>query len=194
MTVSLPDEEVMLMVRDGSVQMLEVLFDRYQKPLFNFYAGLTKDRPASEDLVQEVFVRILKYRATYKPGTKFRPWIYQIARNARTDQMKKYIPNAEPAEESEPMQPPANSLENDQQHALLRRALDKLPEEKREILLLSRFQGLRYEEIAQLLGLQVGAVKVRVHRALQELRQVFEGLERGGVAPRSTAAGANYEM
>ncbi len=193
MTTSLPDEEVMLMVRDGSAEMLGVLFERYEKPLFNFYVGLTKDRPASEDLVQEVFVRILKYRRSYKPGTNFRPWIYQIARNARADQMKKNVPHAEQTEAAEPMQAPANSLESDQQHAILRRALDELPEEKREILLLSRFQGLRYEEIAQMLGCQVGAVKVRVHRALQELREVFVRLERGA-AQKSTAAGANYEM
>jgi RNA polymerase sigma factor (sigma-70 family) len=198
MTTALPDEELMAMVRDGAADMLGVLFDRYQTPLFNFYSRLTGNRVASEDLVQEVFVRVLKYRRTYRPGTRFRPWIYQIARNTRMDHMSKQRSHSELDDEMTPSlsQRSAvqwNAIEQDQQHALLHRALLQLPEEKREVLLLSRFQGLRYEEIAQLLGCQAGAVKVRVHRALQELREVFIRLE-GGASVNRRVAGANHEM
>ena len=80
-----PDEDLMLQVRNGEAEMLGVLFDRYQAPLFNFYTKMTQDRAMSEDLVQDVFVRILRYRQTYRPGTPFRTWMYQIARNARLD-------------------------------------------------------------------------------------------------------------
>src|SRR5271163_1784275 len=80
-----PDEDLMLEVRNGSGETLGVLFDRYHSPLFNFYSKLTGDRTLSDDLVQEVFLRILKYRQSYEPGTPFRAWIYQIARNARVD-------------------------------------------------------------------------------------------------------------
>ncbi len=72
MTQRLPDEDVMLQVRNGAGDDLGVLFDRYQTPLFNFYSKLTGNRTLSEDLVQEVFFRILKYRQTYRPGTPFR--------------------------------------------------------------------------------------------------------------------------
>ena len=75
----------MLQVRNGEVEMLGVLFDRYQTPLYNFYAKMTQDRGVSEDLVQEVFLRILRYRQTYRPGTAFRTWMYQIARNAHVE-------------------------------------------------------------------------------------------------------------
>src|SRR5579863_9148355 len=92
MTTALPDEELMAMVRDGSGEALGVLFERYQSPLFNFYSRLTADRPASEDLVQEVFVRILRYRRSYRVGTPFRAWMYQIARNARRDHVGKQRP------------------------------------------------------------------------------------------------------
>src|SRR6266480_5942415 len=85
-----PDEDLMLQVRDGAGEMLGVLFDRYQTPLFNFYSKLTGDRTLSEDLVQEVFLRILKYRQSYRPGTPFRAWVYQIARNARIDHFRKF--------------------------------------------------------------------------------------------------------
>src|SRR5260370_7397604 len=79
----LPDEELMSQVRNGIGEMLGVLFDRYQMPLFNFYCKLTGDRAVSEDLVQDVFFRILKYRHTYPVGTPLRPSIYQIPRTAR---------------------------------------------------------------------------------------------------------------
>src|SRR5256885_940770 len=92
---SATDEDLMLQVRDGAGETLGVLFDRYQAPLFNFYAKLTGDRSLSEDLVQEVFLRILRYRQSYRAGTPFRAWIYQIARNARVDHYRKTRPQAE---------------------------------------------------------------------------------------------------
>jgi RNA polymerase sigma factor (sigma-70 family) len=189
----LPDEELMMLVRGGAGDMLGVLFDRYQVPLFSFYTKLTGNRAASEDLVQEVFVRILKYRRSYRPGTAFRPWIYKIARNAHADQTRKRPAEVEFRPEMEPRAPHNDSASANQQEALLHRALLELPEEKREVLLLSRFQGLPYSEIAELTGCQVGAVKVRVHRALQELRDIFLRLSRSAAADRKIA-GANHGL
>lgn len=192
---TVPDEDLMLQVREGAGEMLGELFDRYQTPLFNFYAKMTGDRAASEDLVQEVFLRILKYRQSYRPGTQFRGWIYQIARNARADFYKKHRP--EPAEAAKADVAPAAQYgaEQSQHEALLHAALMQLPEEKREVLLLSRFQELKYEEIARLLGCEVGAVKVRVHRALAELRQIFQALQAGsaGKRPGSSETKTNAE-
>jgi len=164
------------------VHMLGVLFDRYQAPLFNFYSKMTQDRTVSEDLVQEVFLRILRYRQTYRPGTTFRTWVYQIARNTRIDQVRKVRPEFPLA--TEPIAPArtADSAEHQQEAQLLQRALLQLPEDKREILILSRFQELKYEEIARLLGCETGAVKVRVHRALQQLREVYLALENNPAA------------
>ncbi len=179
---SVPDEDVMLQVRNGEVEMLGVLFDRYQAPLFNFYTKMTQDRTISEDLVQEVFLRILRYRQTYRPDTTFRTWMYQIARNTRLDQLRKTHPETPFA--SEPVAPASltDSAQQQQEGALLQSALMRLPEDKRELLVLSRFQELKYDEIARLLGCEVGAVKVRVHRALQQLRQIFLQLESGANA------------
>jgi RNA polymerase sigma factor (sigma-70 family) len=169
---SVSDEDVMLQVRNGEVEMLGVLFDRYQAPLHSFYSRMTQDRTVSEDLVQEVFLRILRYRQTYRPGTTFRTWMYQIARNTRLDQVRKTRPETPFA--SEPVAPTlSDSAQQQQQAAMLQNALMQLPEDKREILILSRFQELKYDEIARLLGCEVGAVKVRVHRALQQLREIF---------------------
>jgi RNA polymerase sigma factor (sigma-70 family) len=176
------DEDLMLQVREGEAEMLGVLFDRYKTPLFNFYTKMTQDRVLSEDLVQDVFLRILRYRQSYRPGTSFRTWMYQIARNARLDHASKSRVETSFDPETPAPVSPGDPAQQQQEAMLLQRALMQLPEDKREILILSRFQELKYDEIGRLLGCEVGAVKVRVHRALQQLRQVFRQLERGIVA------------
>ena len=164
------DEDVMLQVRQGAEERLGVLFDRYQAPLFNFYSKLTGNRTVSEDLVQEVFLRVLKYRQSYQPQAPFRAWIYQIARNVRHDHIRKNPATAEWKPEMSPSFVPGDNAQRDQESLLLRRALMRLPEEKREILVLSRLQEMKYEDIAKLLGCEVGTVKVRVHRARKHAR------------------------
>jgi RNA polymerase sigma-70 factor (ECF subfamily) len=187
---SISDEELMSQVRSGVGEMLGVLFERYHVPLFNFYLKLTGDRSMSEDLVQEVFFRILKYRHSYRPETAFRAWMYQIARNARVDHLRKRRPEASWEPEMSPPVEPVDTAQQTQETVLLHSALMRISEDKREVLILSRFQDLKYEEIAQLLGCEVGTVKTRVHRALQELRQIFHQLESGkplhGKGPHGT--------
>jgi RNA polymerase sigma-70 factor (ECF subfamily) len=174
-----PDEDLMLDVRNGAGETLGVLFDRYHTPLYNFYSKLTGDRTLSEDLVQEVFLRILKYRQSYQPGTPFRAWIYQIARNARVDHYRKTPKHITFEPEMAPAVMPRDSAQQSEEVELLHRALLQMPVEKKEILILSRFQELRYDEIARLLGCELGTVKTRIHRAIQELRQTFRQLESG---------------
>src|SRR5438876_8532374 len=146
-----PDEDLMLQVRDGAGEMLGVLFDRYQTPLFNFYSKLTGDRTLSEDLVQEVFLRILKYRQSYRPGTPFRAWVYQIARNARIDHFRKFPRETTFEPEMLPPVLPTDSAQEHQEVELLHRALSQLPEDKRENLMLCRYQDMKYEKFAELL-------------------------------------------
>jgi len=183
-----PDEDLMLEVRNGTGETLGVLFDRYHRPLYNFYSKLTGDRTLSEDLVQEVFLRILRYRQSYQPGTPFRAWIYQIARNARVDHYRKTPRHITFEPEMTPPVMPKDSAQQSEEAALLHRALMQMREEKREILILSRFQELKYEEIARLLGCELGTVKTRIHRAIQELRQNFKQLERGLSAREGNSA------
>jgi RNA polymerase sigma factor (sigma-70 family) len=180
---SVADEELMLDVRNGDIERLGVLFDRYHVPLFNFYSRLMGDRGLSEDLVQEVFLRILRYRESYHPGTPFRPWIYKIARNASTDHFRKTPRQVRLEPDMAPPVLAEDFAQQRQEAALLRRALLRLPKEKREILILARFQELNYGEIALLLDCQINTVKIRVHRALQDLRKTFHELTRG-IAPK----------
>jgi RNA polymerase sigma-70 factor (ECF subfamily) len=152
----------------------------------------------SEDLVQDVFYRVLRYRHTFKPGSPFKSWLYQIARNARHDSFDPRMPQAvdDTALEMHAAQhatTPKDMVAEEQEAKLIRRALLKLPEEKREVLLLSRYQGLKYEEIGKLMGCETNTVKVRVFRALAELREIFEQLQQ---APnkRAPQSGVRYDM
>lgn len=163
-------------VKEGAVDALGLLFERHHRRLYNFCLRLTGEREAAEDLVQEVFTRVLKYRHTYRRDSDFMVWTYQVARNACADYYKKrgQLAGADEAEEAvSPAPLPLAEIESAESLRLLREALGRLPLDKREVLVLSRFQNLKYEQIAKLLGTTVGAVKVRVHRALSQLRDVY---------------------
>src|SRR2546425_4914541 len=83
------DENQMLAVRRGEVSSLGILFDRHHRALFDFFARMTGSRTAAEDLVQDVFFRMLKYRETFRNDSRFKAWMFHIARNARFDYFKK---------------------------------------------------------------------------------------------------------
>jgi RNA polymerase sigma-70 factor (ECF subfamily) len=172
------DENLMLAVRNGEVSRLGTLFDRHHRVLFDFFARMTGSRTTAEDLVQDVFFRILKYRATFREESRFKAWMFHIARNAGLDHFRKHqAETVLPEDGTGPLLSrsplPGHGLEKEQQTTLLERALFKLPAEKREVLVLSRYQEMKYDQIAEVMGCEVGAVKVRVHRALKELRQIY---------------------
>ena len=174
------DEAVMLQVREGQVGRLAVLFERYHRNLFNFLYRLTGNREQSEDLTQEVFMRMLKYRRSFRGHASFVGWMFQIARHAHVDAGRK-ARREQPWEEdrTEPASPEAavdESLRKAQEVALVRRALAGLPADSREVLVLSRYHDLKYEEIGRILGCEAGAVRVRVYRAMRALGQVFAEL------------------
>lgn len=166
----------MVGVQQGRVSLLGVLFERHHRGLFNFFLRLTGDRQASDDLVQDVFLRMLRYRATYRPGSQFRTWMYHLARNVHIDRIK--ARRGELPLDDAPREPISRAeavvdvMERAADAALLRRALLRLPAEKREVLVLSRFHGLSYAEVGDILDCEVGAVKVRVFRAMQQLRRI----------------------
>lgn len=174
----------MAQVGGGDVAKMAVLFERHHRPLFRYFVSMNRNRELSEDLVQDVFFRMLRYRASYDSNQSFTAWMYQIARNASVDQAQKRRGEVVGIDEFDDRRPepvsdapgPAEAAERQQDIALLRRALDRLPEDKREILVLSRFQNMKYEEIATVLGCEVGAVKTRVFRAVRALEQIYHTL------------------
>jgi RNA polymerase sigma-70 factor (ECF subfamily) len=178
MEMAQSDENLMLAVRNGDLEKLGVLFDRYHRNLFDFFAKLTGSRTAAEDLVQDVFFRILRYRDTFRNESRFKAWMFHIARNARIDYFRKHSMEVPAPEESvwdlrSATALPGQDLELAQQTALLECALQRLPLDKREVLILSRYQDMKYEQIAELLDCEVSTIKVRVFRAIRELRDIY---------------------
>jgi RNA polymerase sigma factor (sigma-70 family) len=179
------DNELMLKVRDGDLGKLSFLFERYHRALFNFFLRSNGNRDLSEDLVQEVFLRLLKYRHTFRPDSQFSAWMYHVARNAQIDHFRKYKHEGEAGHDEDGDAAfeiassgltPEESLVKSQETQLVRRALAQLPPERREVLILSRYQGLKYEEIATILRCEVGTIKGRVFRAIRELGEVLDGI------------------
>ena len=158
----------MTAVRDGDLAKLGLLFERYHVVLFDFLSRMTGDRTASEDIVQDIFVRILKYRARYRDGGSFESWVFRIARNARADYFRTRQPleplAADVLERPEPGPGPMGRLEANRERARLKQALLQLREDKRELIVLARYRGMSHEQIADLLGIETGAVKVNLPR------------------------------
>lgn len=170
------DSAVMKLVQAGDSAQLALLFERYHVPLFRYLWQMTRNRELSEDLTQDVFFRVLKYSQSYDPGLPFSVWLYSMARHAYVDLLRKRKPEIAEADfnetrSTEPM--PEEVFAHKQDVTFLQEALQQLPDGKREVLVLSRFHNLRYEDIARILQCEVGTVKVRVYRALKELREKF---------------------
>ena len=172
----------MLKVKDGDLEKLGLLFERYKKPLYGFFFGLNKNGELSEDLVQNVFYRILKYRYLFRGEGDFRTWMFHIARNVNNDHYRKNRLQAKDSLEN--WQERLGSEENrytemqqDEELQLLSLAMDRLSADAREVLLLSKFQERKYKEIGAMLGCSEGTVKVKVFRALRELKDVYKLLE-----------------
>jgi RNA polymerase sigma-70 factor (ECF subfamily) len=180
---ALNDNTLMLKVKDGDLDKLGLLFERYKKPLYGFFYGMTKDQELCEDLVQNVFFRILKYRYLFRGEGDFRTWMFHIARNVSHDhfrknkwKLKESLDNWENRLGTE--EDRSTQFKQDEEMQLLSMAMDRLPDDKKEILLLSKYQEKKYKEIGEILGCTEGAVKVKVFRALQELKEVYQQLEK----------------
>ena len=171
------DESLMLRIRSGETATLAELFERHNRQVYGFFYRMTGSREISEDLVQEVFLRILRYRETYQPKTSFSAWMYGIARNALIDMMRKRRPEAtfDDSGPEIPAREPSvdDRLRSQQEVEMVRRALASLPADKREVLILARYQDLKYDEIGRILGCEANAVKQRVFRAVKALGERF---------------------
>lgn len=169
----------MLQVKDGQVGKMGLLFERYHRPLYAFFYHLNGQPQLSEDLVQTVFYRMLKYRHTFSGEGEFRTWMYHLARNVTIDEARKNKAARHHDDISDWQERIGGGTSADaelhqtQEVALLHQALARLPAEQREVLVLSRFEEMKYGQIAQVLDTTEGAVKVRVHRALGQLRDVY---------------------
>ncbi len=171
------DEQIMQLVKDGNLSKAAVLFTRYNKKLYNFFLRQTYDQGLSEDLTQNVFERMIRYRTSYNIEHSFKSWIYQIARNVKFDTYKKKkLPIQDDVDFQRidvGQEMTTSSLEKKETLKNLEQAISKLNPEQRELIHLTKIQKMKYSEVASLLETTEGAVKVKVYRAVKELRKIF---------------------
>ncbi len=179
------DEELMLAYARGDSEAFEALFTRYKGRLFRLLCRLTGDSSLAEDLVQKLFLRVHQARLRYQPTAPFRTWVVSIAYNLWKDERARSYRYRErlAQEESEETQfheagektPENEGLEEQLDRLALaqhvRAAVSSLPEGQREAIILSRYEDLSYNEIAAVMGISLGAVKLKVHRAVLSLRK-----------------------
>ena len=173
------DEQIMHRVRAGEVSLASLLFDRHHRRLYRFCWRMTGRAQLSEDLVQEVFLRLLRHRETFREGNLFTPWIFSIARNVHHDGWRKHrretaLDDGAPF----PAAPDAAPLERREELERLERAMAALPGDQRELLVMHRYAGLSHAEIASVLGCEEGTSRARLHRALNALREIYFTSER----------------
>jgi RNA polymerase sigma-70 factor (ECF subfamily) len=176
------DEMIMEAVKNGDLQKVSVLFERYHKRIYNFLARMTIDRDLAEDLTQNVFLRIIKYRSSYREGMRFQSWIYQVARNIFSDHYqahKNKVSDFITVEKiSDHLPESEETYDREEQEKLLTRSMALLSEEQRELLVLTRFQHMKYEDVAVIMHTTVANIKVKVHRAIAKLREHYFELEK----------------
>jgi len=165
----------------GDLDKFGVLYQRYKMPLYSYFFKLTGGHgQSSEDLVHNVFYRVLKYRNQYKGEGSFAGWLFTIAHNVGIDFHKN--------EKNEKFQhieikdvhswtEESHDLENEERSRLLLKALSGLKTTDREILILSKQDCLKYKEIAEILKCNENAVKIKIFRALKRLKDIYLKLE-----------------
>jgi len=181
------DEALMARVAQGQVEAFDPLLRRYERATITFCYSFLHDRHHAEDVAQEVFLRVFRSAASYRPMAKFSTWLYKIAANFCINELKKrklrYTRSLDEPIGSNPdgtrlaeklarsTAPPVTKAERREAGRLLEEAITALPDEQRITLVLVEYHGLSYREIAEILEVTVSAVKMRVKRARENLRE-----------------------
>lgn len=176
------DNQLMFRVKEGNLDQMGLLFDRHHRSLYGFFYHHTGLKNESEDLVQTVFMNMIRSRATFTGSHKFETWMYTIARNSLKDYYRKnkkssaFVDTEQVEHQLQDSGTADDKVNRKEEEKILRRALEQLNETDRELLILSRYKEMKYQEIALLLNLSEGAIKVRIHRAVKQLRENYLAL------------------
>jgi RNA polymerase sigma-70 factor (ECF subfamily) len=170
------DEIIMQHVKDGNLSEMSELFERYNVKLYNYFLKLTRNKLISQDLTQNLFYRMIRYKNSYKNEYSVKAWMYQMARNLHFDYCKEEKRSEELFLNTDTY-PVDISDENDgfleDDYERLELSFAALNNEQRELIILSRYQGLKYEEISHIVNQSVPAIKVGMHRAIKQLRAIY---------------------
>jgi RNA polymerase sigma-70 factor, ECF subfamily len=195
-----PDVRLMLQVRDGDAAAFTELVLRYQNRLLTILEHLVGNREQAEDLTQDVFVRVFKARERYEPEAKFSTWLFTIANNVASNALRSRsrrrevrVPEGN-GSDSTPLAldqlakaasglMPTRALDKAEQAEMVRHAVSALNERQRMALLLAKFEGMSYQDIAQTMGLSVQAIKSLLSRARVNLKEILTPYVERGIPP-----------
>ncbi len=172
------DDDLFLMFREGQADAFDVLFDRHYVGVYNFARTMLREAGAAEEVLQETFLAVARAVKTYEPRGTFRTWLLRIVRNRCLNRLEAQraqrqvladdgaalvlqYPSREPS-------PPQQALGNEQTDRV-RRAVAALPDRQREAIALYTFEGMPYQQIADVLDLPINTVKTLIHRARARL-------------------------
>ncbi len=191
-SMAMSDEELLLEYRDHENRpAFEELVHRYEKELYGYLRNYLGDAEMAEDVFQQTFLQIYLKCDQFEPERKLRPWLYAVATNQAIDHQRHFGRHRMASldrrmgkdEESEtgafvelfhsPQQGPVEESVSRERADEIRRTVDELPEEMRQVVLLVYFQGLKYREAAHALGIPLGTVKSRLHGAIQKLGEIL---------------------
>lgn len=195
-----PDVVLMLRVKEDDAVAFEFLVDRFQRKIIRFMSGWTRNAEQAEDLAQEVFLRIYKSRKTYLPTAKFSTWLYRIAHNVASNHVRDISARREYQLskagngstsglllENIAVSPsgfqPTRNMDHQERSRIIIVALEALGERQRTAILLSKFEGMSYQEIGETMGLTVQAVKSLLMRARVNLKNLLEPYMQQGLVP-----------
>ena len=174
------EKELMFQVKAGQLNKLATLFENNKVQLFNYFIRTGNNRALSEDLVQETFMRVLAYRSSFSGSSTFKSWMYGIARNTVADHYRKNKNQALNCdmddEELTNEQTLVEEYEAKQQNNFFNESLASISAEDREIIILSRFQQLNYQEISTLLDCNLNTLKSRMRNAVNKLQMSYQKL------------------
>jgi len=182
-----PEDGVLVArVRDGDIDALGELYERYKTKVYRTATAITHDERMAEDILQEVFLRVNRYADSFDQTQPFEPWIYRITVNLSyswTNKAKRWVnffQNAVDRLKAPSKRDPERVTESREQRALLKRAIDGLPDSHRVVVILYYLEGLSVNEVAYALGLPGGTVKSRLYYAREKLKEAIAE-EQGGV-------------
>jgi len=182
--VSADDNRLITECREGNTAAFGELVSRYQDRLFNTVVRLCDNAEDARDVVQEAFLHAYQSLHSFKGDSLFFTWLYRIAVNTAISMKRKkrlvlrMPPTGEGGSTIEPLDPsetnrPGHAMEMAEEERKVHEALQKLSVEHRSVLVMKDMEGMKYEDMADVLGVPVGTIRSRLHRARLEMRDIL---------------------
>jgi len=172
------DLDLLALVRRGDPAGATGLFEKYSAALLRFSDRMLSNRAEAEEITQEVFLKMITRVEQYDGRAAVSSWLFAIAANACRDRLRRsrratVVPLDSVAEAPSKAEPVDHRVQERERRHAVRQALSKLSEEQREALVLARYHGMPYADIARTLQITEGAVKTRIFRAMETLKELF---------------------